>query len=160
MPGQEAAMRLPVFDIEVRAQRENAYTKMSQNELALQMWNIGILNPQMTDQALIVLDMMDFKGKDELRKKVQEQGTMMDVIQQIGQIAMELAQRYEPAMAQQLAQTLQSVAADLGAQTGGGGGGLKTGLAPDDETKAPHEATENQIVRRAAERSANASRPD
>ena len=159
MPGQQAAMRLPVFDIEVRAQRENAYTKMSQNELALQMWNIGILNPQMTDQALIVLDMMDFKGKDELRKKVQEQGTMMDVIQQIGQIAMELAQRYEPAMAQQLAQTLQSVAADLGAQTGGGGG-AKVGLAPDDETQAPHEANENQIVRRAAERSANASRPD
>ena len=168
LPGQAAAMRLPVFDIDVRAQRENAYTKMSQNELALQFWSIGALNPQATDQALILLDMMDFRGKDELIRKIRAQGTMMDVIQQIGQIAMALAQKYEPQVAQQLAMTLQGVAAETGmmqlgaqAQMAANGKTKVAGqLAPADEMSEPREANENGIVRNARERAANASRPD
>jgi len=162
LPGQEPGMRLPVFDIEVRAQRENAYTKMSQNELALQFWNNGMLNPQMTDQALIVLDMMDFRNKDELKRKIQAQGTMQQTLMQVASIAMALAQRFDPAVAQQLAGVVQGVAMDAGiggAITAGGGGGTKR-LAPDDEMSAAHEANESGIVRNARERAQNASRPD
>lgn len=160
LPGQQPGMRLPVFDIEVRAQRENAYTKMSQNELALQFWSTGMLNPQMTDQALIVLDMMDFRGKDDLRRKVQAQGTMQQTLMQVAQIAMALAQRYDPAVAQQLAGVVQGVAMDAGAGMMLGGGGAQKKLAPDDETEAAHEANESGIVRNARERAQNASRPD
>ena len=162
MPGQEPGLRLPVFDIEVRAQRENAYTKMSQNELALQFWGNGMLNPQMTDQALIVLDMMDFRNKDELKRKIQAQGTMQQTLMQVAQIAMALAQRYDPAVAQQLAGVVQGVAMDAGiggAIMAGGGGGTKH-LAPDDEMSAAHEANESGIVRNARERAQNAARPD
>ena len=163
LPGQDPAMRLPVFDIDVRAQRENAYTKMSQNELALQFWDKGFMNPQMTDQVLLVLDMMDFKGKEELVRKIREQGTIMDTLIQIFQIAMELAQRTDPAVAEQLAMVMQGIAGDMGvAATAGGapsGGAPAKRLAPDDASEAPHDARENAIVRRAAERSANASRP-
>ena len=60
--GMAPGLRKPVFDVEVRAQRENAYTKMSQNELAIQFMQMGVFNPQMTDQVLMMLDMMDFKG--------------------------------------------------------------------------------------------------
>ena len=161
LPGQQPALIMPVFDIEVRAQRETAYTRMSQNELALQFYDKGLLNPQMTDQALIVLDMMEFKGKEELRKRIIDQGTLRDVLIKMFQISMELAEKYEPQVAPQLASIVQGVTADMGmAQpvmaTGGTGG---KSLAPDDEMEAPHDARENTIVRRAAERSANASRP-
>ena len=159
LPGQEPGLRLPVFDIEVRAQRENAYTKMSQNELALQFWGNGMLNPQMTDQALIALDMMDFRGKEELRKKIQEQGTMADVLRRIGQIALALAEKYEPMVAQELGAVLQSVAVDIGQAPAMAGGGGKPNLAPDDEMSAAHDPQENKLVRKAAERTANASRP-
>lgn len=160
LPGQEPGLRLPVFDIDVRAQRENAYTKMSQNELALQFWANGMLNPQMTDQALTVLDMMDFRGKEELRKKIQQQGTLMDTLRQVGQIALALAQKYDPAVGQQLGMVLQGVAADIGAAPALTAGGGKTNLAPDDEMSAAHDPQESALVRRAAERTANASRPD
>ena len=154
-----------MFDIEVRAQRENAYTKMSQNELALQFWQSGLLNPQMTDQALITLDMMDFRGKEELRKKVQQQGTMAQVLQQIGQVALALAQQYQPQVVPQLAGILQNVAGDMGAQIAQAAQqpqqqAVAGQTAPDDNTAEPHDAKENALVRRAAERSANASRPD
>ena len=163
LPGQEPGLRMPVFDIEVRAQRENAYTKMSQNELALQFWGNGMLNPQMTDQALIAIDMMDFRGKEELRKKIQAQGTLQDVLQQVGQIAMALAAKYDQAAAMKLGAVLQSVAADTGIPVAGAQmmpGGQPMGNAPDDASDAIPDANENGIVRAARERAANASRPN
>ena len=158
LPGQEPGLRLPVFDIDVRAQRENAYTKMSQNELMLQFWNIGVLNPQMTDQALMLLDGMDFRGKDTLVRKIKAQGTMRDTLMKVAQIALQLAQRTDPAVAEQLAGIIQGVAGDAGMTLPAGGGNQQ--LAPDDASDPAHDAGENGIVRRAAERAANASRPD
>ena len=157
MPGDEPGLRLPVFDIEVRAQRENAYTKMSQNELALQFFSNGMLNPQMTDQALITLEMMDFRGKEELKKRIEQQRTLRDVLSQVGQIAISLAEQFDPATAEQLAGILQSVNADMGM---GETGGVSRQLhAPADNMSAPN-PNENGIVRNARERAANAARPD
>jgi hypothetical protein len=72
--GQDMGMRLPVFDVEVRAQKETAYSRLAQNELALQLYGAGVFNPQMADQAGMLLDMMDFKGKEELLIKIRENG--------------------------------------------------------------------------------------
>ena len=161
LPDQEPAMRLPVFDIDVRAQRENAYTKMSQNELMLQFYGMGLFLPQNADQALMLIERMDFRGKDELAQAIRNQGIMQDVLAKVGQIAMALAQRYDPMMAQQLAVIMQGVAMDIGMQPqmDPAAAGSQKQLAPDDATEPAHDARENSIVRNAAERAANASRP-
>ena len=78
----------------------------------------------------------------------------------MGQIALALAQRYDPAAAQQLGMVLQGVAADMGTAPMLTAGGGKPNLAPDDEMSAAHDPKESALVRRAAERTANASRPD
>ena len=155
------AMRLPVFDIDVRAQRENAYTKMSQNELAIQFYQLGVLLPQNTDQALMLIDMMDFRGKEELRKKLQQNGTIRDALMQVGQIAMALAQKYQPQIADQLGMMLQGIMADSGmappVEAGGGNSAELT--APPDNTQEANPG-ENKLVAKARERAANASRPN
>ena len=43
--GQDMGYRLPIFDIKVSAQKKNVYTKVSQNELALQFFQLGFFNP-------------------------------------------------------------------------------------------------------------------
>ena len=159
MPDQEPGLRLPVFDIEVRAQRENAYTKMSQNELMLQFFNMGLFLPQNADQALMLLEHMEFRGKDELTQKIREQGTLQDMFAKVARIALELAQQHDPMMADQLAGMIEGVAAESGMQPAMNPQAAQQS-APSDEMSAPHDARENQIVRKAAERSANASRPD
>ena len=58
--GLEESYRLPVFDVEVSAQKQNPYTKNSQNELALQLYGAGFFAPQNGDVALACLDIMDF----------------------------------------------------------------------------------------------------
>lgn len=103
LAGQDLGMRLPVFDVEVKAQKASTYTKMSQNELALQFYNLGFFNPQNTDQTLMCLGMMEFDGKDKLQQQVQEMGTMYQQMIMFQQLALSLAMKYEPQMAAQLA---------------------------------------------------------
>lgn len=132
--GLQPGFRKPVFDVEVRAQRETAYSRLSQNELAVQFLGLGIFNPQMADQALMMLDMMEFKGKDELVGKIRQNGTLLESLFKVSQIAMALAEKYqdtEPGVAEMLANIMNMMAADAGlkppaeqevpgAETGGG----------------------------------------
>ena len=99
-------MRLPVFDIEVKAQKASTYTKMSQNELALQFYNLGFFNPQQVDQTLMCLGMMEFDGIDKLKQQISNMGTMYQKLIQFQQLALSLATKYEPQMAQQLAASI------------------------------------------------------
>jgi hypothetical protein len=90
--GVEMGGRKPLFDIEVTAQKQSPYSKMSQNELALQFYSAGFFNPQMTDQALACLDMMDFDRKQFIMQKIAQNGTMYQQILQMQQQMLMLAQ--------------------------------------------------------------------
>ena len=101
-----AGYRLPEFDIDVTAEKSNPYKKMEMNELALNFYNQGFFNPQMADQALACLQMMDFPQKDEIMQRIQQNGTMQQMLIQYQQIALQLAQMYDPALADQIAQQI------------------------------------------------------
>ena len=100
LAGQDLGMRLPVFDVEVKAQKASSYTKMSQNEPALQFYNLGFFNPQNADQTLMCLGMMEFDGKDRLQQQVRRMGTVYDQMIMWQQMAISLAAKHEPQMAQ------------------------------------------------------------
>ena len=102
--GQQDGLRKPVFDIEVSAQKASEYTAMAQNELALQFFQLGFFNPQMTDQALATLDMMDFDGKDSVVQKIQENAELAERLAQWQQMALAVADRYDPTLGQALAE--------------------------------------------------------
>ena len=157
--GLAAGFRKPEFDIDVRSQRENAYTKLTQNELAVQFMQMGVFNPAMTDQSLMMLEMMDFKGKEEIESKVRDMGTIQDALMKVGQIAMGLAEKYDPAIAMQLAPVLQGIGMDAGGMPAAGGGEAPAGL-PSELGVEGAPSSENTLVRRSRERAANASRPE
>ena len=102
--GQDMGYRLPVFDVKVSAQKKNVYTKVAQNELALQFFQLGFFNPQTTDQSLMCLEIMDFDGKDIIMQKIAEMGTMHQKLLQYMQLALQLASATNPMLAQQIAQ--------------------------------------------------------
>lgn len=79
--GMEAGERRPVYDIKVKAQRTNPYSKMSQNDLYIQLYGMGLFNPEMADQAMMVLEGMQFEGKEELLQKVERNGGMLKQLQ-------------------------------------------------------------------------------
>ena len=105
MANGQPLLRKPEFDIEVVAQKENAYTTIANNEMALQFFQLGFFDPARTDQTLMCLEMMDFKGKPEIVNKVRQLGTMAERMQMVLQYAAALAAKYGDAGAmQQLAQ--------------------------------------------------------
>ena len=104
--GQPDGMRKPIFDIEVSAQKASEYTAMAQNELALQFFQLGFFNPQMVDQALATLDMMDFDGKDSIIQKIQENAELAERLAQWQQMALAVADRYDPSLGQALAEQI------------------------------------------------------
>lgn len=68
--------RLPVFDITVVPAKKSTYSRLSQNELAKELYGLGLFNPQLADQSLAVLDMMDFDGKDKVVEKISQNQTL------------------------------------------------------------------------------------
>ena len=73
----------PLFDLKVSAQKATEYSKMAQNELALQLYQLGMFAPNNADPSLACLEMMDFDGKDTVMQRIQQNGTMMQMLQQM-----------------------------------------------------------------------------
>lgn len=90
--GQDFRTKEPIFDVIPSAQKQNPYSKLSQNEMALQFYNAGFFNPQLADQVLQCIDMMDFDGKEKVRQGIQQNSTMYQQMQQLTQIATMAAQ--------------------------------------------------------------------
>ena len=154
--GMDMGYRLPVFDIKVSAQKKNVYTKVAQNELALQFFQMGFFNPQMVDQSLMCLEMMDFDDKDTIMQKISQMGTMHQKLVQYMQLALQLAQRTNPMLAEQIAQDV--IRSNGGAAPMGMGGGVPQLASVDNIGGIPKK--EHAVVRNARQQSNEASSPD
>jgi hypothetical protein len=87
MYGMDFKTKEPIFDVEPHAQKQNPFTTYSQNQLALEFYDRGFFNPQLAEQALQCLDMMDFQGKEKVRQGIQSNSQLMQQLQQVQQIA-------------------------------------------------------------------------
>lgn len=116
--GVDLGYRLPVFDIKIRSQKSSPFSKLAQNEMAKEFFGMGFFRPDMADQALACMEMMDFEGRDTIMDKVAQNGTLFQMVQQLQQQVMQLAAIVDAQNgttlsqgAAQSVQTAQSVAA-------------------------------------------------
>ena len=108
--GQEMGQARPVYDIKLRSQKASPYNKIVQNELAKELFGMGLFRPEMADQARSCLEMMDFEGKDMLLARLEEQGGLQRQVeelkgrlQQLGQVVDRMkGTTIAPAVAQQV----------------------------------------------------------
>lgn len=87
------ADRCPIFDIVVSPQKSNPFNRLSQNEFAKELYQAGIFRPEMAEQALAMLDMMEFEGKQKVVERVQNGRMMAQELQKLRQACSVLAQR-------------------------------------------------------------------
>ena len=90
-PQGEIMMRRPIFDLKISAQRKNPFSRMEQNERAKELYSMGFFNPEMAQQSMIALDMMDFEGIEKIREKIAEGQTLLNIVQQQQQQIAQLA---------------------------------------------------------------------
>lgn len=62
--------RRPIFDIDVRAEKKDPYTRFSHNETMKDLYNMGVFDPQNAAAASILLSGMDFSGVGRVREQV------------------------------------------------------------------------------------------
>ena len=107
--GVDMGVKCPTFDVQVTAQKQSPYTKLSQNELALQFFGAGFFDPARASQALSCLEMMDFDRKDLVVQSVMKNALLpsvsgatvapklpQDENHRIAQVRAETAQRATP----------------------------------------------------------------
>ena len=81
--GVDTGYRRPVFDIVVTSQKASPFNTIAQNELAKELFSLGFFNPELSDQALCAVDLMDFEGKELVRRKITQNGTLFQMVQQM-----------------------------------------------------------------------------
>ena len=93
--GIEISERIPEFDYKIVAQKMSPYQREGQNQLAIQLFQMGVFNPQLADQVLPFLEMMNFEGIDSIKKKVSENAKMYEQLLQMTNLAMQMAQQLD-----------------------------------------------------------------
>ena len=74
--GVNLGEKAPIFDVTVSAAKKSTYSRMSQNELALQFYREGFYAPGNADASLACIEMMEFEGKDKIIQKIEQNGTL------------------------------------------------------------------------------------
>ncbi len=94
--------RLPVFDIEVKAQRSNPFTTAANNQMMVDLFRMGAFAPENADAALNMLECMMFEGKDKLIGRIKQNAQLLKAVQELqGRVQM-----LEAMLAQQTAQQM------------------------------------------------------
>lgn len=146
--GVDMGFRLPQFDIEVTAQKQSPYSKMSQNELALEFYGAGFFNPQLADQALACLEMMDFDRKQFIMQRISQNGGMYNQMMQMQQQMLMLAKMVDELKG-------SNIANELAAQFASG-----VPAAAATMLSGEHVGDESKVTKEARARTAGLTAPD
>lgn len=89
--GLDLGYRVPIFDIKVTSQKSSPFSTVAQNERAKELYGMGFFRPDLADQALGALEMMDFEGIEAVRERISQNGTLYERVQQMTQLAFAMA---------------------------------------------------------------------
>ena len=70
LPDGTECCRRPVFDIDVRAEKKDPYTRLSHNEMMMELYRMGVFAEQNTASSGILLENMEFSGVARVRNRV------------------------------------------------------------------------------------------
>lgn len=82
-PNYSPLFRRPVFDVKIKSQKKNPFSRMEQNERAKELYGMGFFNPERAQEALGALEMMEFEGKERVAEYARNGQTLMNICQQM-----------------------------------------------------------------------------
>ena len=105
--GFGAVYRVPEFDLEIAAQKENPYKTMEYNQLALQLFGMGFFRADMANQALQCLELMDFKNKERIVETIRRGETQQQELAAMREKLLQLAAVVDSVKGTQLTAALE-----------------------------------------------------
>jgi hypothetical protein len=121
--GVDLGYRVPIFDIEVTAQKASPFSTTAQNERAKELYSLGFFRPDLADQALACLDMMSFDGIEQVRQNISKNSTLYQQVQQLQQLVTAMSQRLDMTQGTQYTQQVAQMIGQQAQQTPQGNAG-------------------------------------
>lgn len=121
--GLDLGYRVPIFDIEVTAQKASPFSTTAQNERAKELYSLGFFRPDLADQALACLDMMSFDGIEQVRQNISKNSTLYQQVQQLQQLVAAMSQRLDMTQGTQYTQQVAQMIGRQAQQTPQGNAG-------------------------------------
>ena len=112
--------RLPIFDIDIHSQKANPFSQASMNEEAKTLYQLGFFNPQLADQSIIALDMMQFQGIDKVKEKIGQNSMLMQQVMQMQAQMQQMAQIIAQLQGTDLSGAIAQEGAEFGGRLPGG----------------------------------------
>ena len=154
--GIDLGYRVPIFDIKVTSQKSSPFSTVAQNERAKELYGMGFFRPDLSDQALAALEMMDFEGIEAVRERITANGTLYDQVMMLQQQMLQMATIID---ATQGSSITQSMAAEF---SGGGAVSPRPAAGADMQTNALGDAfrlAKGSTAGAARAKAANSSTP-
>lgn len=120
--GGDMGYRVPIFDVTVKSQKASPFSTVAQNERAKELYAMGFFRPDLAEQALAALDMMDFEGIERVRDKISQNGMMAQQIAAMQQEMLKMAQIIDTFTGQGVTESMASEFAAGNAYAGQTGG--------------------------------------
>lgn len=77
--------RKPIFDIEVVAEKKSPYTQAAYNAMSMEMFGAGFFNPDRALEAQAAMGLMQFEGKEEIKKTIMENNSVHEAVKMMQQ---------------------------------------------------------------------------
>lgn len=106
MQQTEFGGKIPLFDIKIKAHKQNPFSKVANNQDMLNLYSMGFFNPQMADQSLACLENLDIEGKDKLIERISQNQTLSQKVTMMQPILAQLAMWMDSANGTQITQQL------------------------------------------------------
>lgn len=65
--GTEGVLREPVFDVSIKAHKQNVFSRAAQNSDALNFYSIGFFDPAKAVQSLACMELLDMENKEKIK---------------------------------------------------------------------------------------------
>ncbi len=72
--GYDLGTRVPVFDVSVKAHKQNTFSRASQNNDALNFYKLGFFDPAKSVESLACMQLVDIDNKDKIVRIIEENG--------------------------------------------------------------------------------------
>ena len=81
--GGEVMYRMPIFDIDVRAEKRSPFARLSQNETVMNLYSMGFFNPDNAQAASVAMEALEFEGKDAILERIKEGAMLLNTCKEL-----------------------------------------------------------------------------
>ena len=81
-----------IFDIKIEAEKRSPFSRAAQNETVKELYGMGLFAPENATAALVCLEGLEFEGKDQIKRQVQENSIMLQQMQKMQEAIMQASQ--------------------------------------------------------------------